>query len=50
MSDPKIRRFSGFQIAFHWLVAIPYMVLLLTGAGAWSVDAILYREQKRRRW
>ena len=32
MSDPKIRRFSGFQIAFHWLVAIPYMVLLLTGA------------------
>jgi cytochrome b subunit of formate dehydrogenase len=32
MSDRKFRRFSGFHIAFHWIVAIPYVLLLLSGA------------------
>jgi len=39
---------NGKELAILYL--IPALVLLLTGAGAWSVDAILYREQKRRRW
>ena len=32
------------------LYLIPMIVLILTGAGAVSFDAGLYREQKRRRW
>jgi putative oxidoreductase len=32
------------------LYLIPSIVLLLTGAGAWSLDAGIYRDPKRRRW
>ncbi|MEI7908176.1 MAG: DoxX family protein [Verrucomicrobiota bacterium] len=39
---------SGKELAVLYL--IPGLVLLLTGAGAWSLDASLYREPKRRRW
>jgi len=39
---------SGKELAVLYL--IPALVLLLTGAGAWSLDASLYREPKRRRW
>ncbi len=39
---------NGKELAILYL--IPCLVLLLTGAGAWSLDANLYRESKRRRW
>jgi putative oxidoreductase len=39
---------NGKELAILYL--IPALVLLLTGAGAWSLDANLYREPKRRRW
>ncbi len=39
---------NGKELAILYL--IPGLVLLLTGAGAWSLDATLYREPKRRRW
>lgn len=39
---------NGKELAILYL--IPALVLLLTGAGAWSLDASLYREPKRRRW
>jgi len=39
---------NGKELAILYL--IPGLVLLLTGAGAWSLDANLYRETKRRRW
>ena len=39
---------GGKELAILYL--IPGVVLLLTGAGAWSLDAMLYREPKRRRW
>ena len=29
---------------------IPMIVLILAGAGAYSLDAVIYRENKRRRW
>lgn len=32
MSDGKIRRFTRFQIVFHWIVGVPYMLLLASGA------------------
>jgi len=32
------------------LYLIPLISIILTGAGAWSVDAALYKEGKRRRW
>jgi len=32
------------------LYLIPSIVLLLAGAGAWSLDAGIYRDTKRRRW
>ncbi len=32
MSKAKIRRFSGFQLVLHWVVALPYMALLASGA------------------
>jgi len=39
---------TGKELAVLYL--IPGMVLLLSGAGAWSLDAVIYRESKRRRW
>jgi formate dehydrogenase gamma subunit len=30
--EPRFLRFSGFQRTMHWLIAVPYMVLLGTGA------------------
>lgn len=32
------------------LYLIPMLVLIITGAGATSLDAALYRDTKRRRW
>ncbi|MGC4016835.1 MAG: DoxX family protein [Luteolibacter sp.] len=32
------------------LYLLPCVVLILSGAGAWSFDAALYREGKRKRW
>lgn len=32
------------------LYLVPMVVLILTGAGATSLDAALYRDSKRRRW
>lgn len=32
------------------LYLVPMIVLILTGAGSYSLDAGLYRESKRRRW
>jgi len=29
---------------------IPMIAIILSGAGAWSLDAAIYREGKRRRW
>jgi len=29
---------------------LPAVVLILSGPGAWSFDAVIYREGKRRRW
>ena len=29
---------------------IPMIAIILSGAGAWSLDATIYREGKRRRW
>ncbi|MEI8038676.1 MAG: DoxX family protein [Verrucomicrobiota bacterium] len=55
----------GFYAAAPWFVSLPTLVeskelgllylipmiaLILTGAGAYSLDAGLYRESKRRRW
>ena len=31
-NDARFRRFMTFQIILHWIVALPYMFLLLTGA------------------
>ena len=31
MKRGKVRRFSGFQVVLHWCVAIPYLVLFVTG-------------------
>ena len=39
---------NGKELAILYL--IPGLVILLAGAGAWSLDAGLYRETKRRRW
>lgn len=39
---------NGKELAILYL--IPGLAILLTGAGAWSLDAGLYRESKRRRW
>ena len=32
MSGTKLRRFSIFHIIFHWMIALPYVLLLITGA------------------
>jgi putative oxidoreductase len=32
------------------LYLIPMIVLILTGAGGWSLDAAIFRDAKRRRW
>lgn len=32
------------------LYLLPYVVLILTGAGSWSLDAALCKETKRKRW
>jgi putative oxidoreductase len=32
------------------LYLIPLIVLILTGAGHWSLDAGIYKENRRRRW
>lgn len=55
----------GFHATAPWFVALPTLVdakelgllyliplvaLILTGSGAYSLDAGLYREGKRRRW
>jgi cytochrome b subunit of formate dehydrogenase len=32
MSDPHFKRFSGFHRVLHWVIAIPYIVLLGSGA------------------
>jgi putative oxidoreductase len=29
---------------------IPAVVILITGAGSWSIDSSLYHDSKRRRW
>jgi putative oxidoreductase len=39
---------NGKELAILYL--IPGIVLLLSGAGMWSLDVNLYRETKRRRW
>jgi putative oxidoreductase len=39
---------TGKELAVLYL--IPGIMILLTGAGAWSLDAGLYREGKRRRY
>ena len=39
---------SGKELAVLYL--IPGLVMLLCGAGSWSLDALIYREPKRRRW
>ncbi len=39
---------TGKELAVLYL--IPGLMILLTGAGAWSLDAGLFRENKRRRW
>lgn len=40
--------FAKKELALMYLVA--GVVVLLTGAGNWSLDAVLYKEGKRRRW
>lgn len=32
------------------LFLIPMIALILTGAGTWSLDAAIYKGEKRRRW
>jgi uncharacterized membrane protein YphA (DoxX/SURF4 family) len=32
------------------LYLIPMVVLIITGSGAYSIDATLHRDVKRRRW
>lgn len=32
------------------LYLLPAVVLILTGAGTWSLDAAVYKEGKRKRW
>lgn len=32
------------------LYLIPMLVLIISGAGAWSADAAIYEEKRRRRW
>jgi putative oxidoreductase len=32
------------------LYLVPAVVLLLSGAGGWSLDAAIYKDNKRRRW
>lgn len=39
---------TGKELAVLYL--IPGLMILLTGAGAWSLDAGIFRESKRRRW
>lgn len=39
---------TGKELAVLYLV--PGLMILLTGAGAWSLDAGILRENKRRRW
>ncbi len=39
---------SGKELALLYL--FPGLVLLLSGAGGWSLDALIHREVKRRRW
>lgn len=39
---------TGKELAVLYL--IPGLMILLTGAGGWSLDAGLFRESKRRRW
>lgn len=43
-SDP----FAKKELALMYLVGA--ITILLTGAGAWSLDAVVYKEGKRRRW
>jgi formate dehydrogenase gamma subunit len=31
VSEPKVKRFSGFHRVLHWLIAIPYILLLASG-------------------
>ena len=40
--------FEAKELAVLYL--IPMIVLILSGAGGYSADALLYREVKRRRW
>lgn len=39
---------TGKELAVMYL--LPGVALLLSGAGGWSLDALLHREPKRRRW
>jgi putative oxidoreductase len=39
---------TGKELAVLYL--IPGLVILFTGAGAWSLDAGIFRERKRRAW
>jgi putative oxidoreductase len=39
---------TGKELALLYL--IPGLMILITGAGAWSMDAAILRESKRRRW
>lgn len=32
MSEPRFKRFSVFHRVLHWLIAVPYIVLLVSGA------------------
>ncbi|MCF7731708.1 MAG: DoxX family protein [Akkermansiaceae bacterium] len=47
---PWVSATGGASKELALLYLIPMLVLLLTGAGAWSLDASLYREPKRRHW
>ena len=55
----------GFHAGAPWFVApptiveakelallylIPLIALILSGGGAWSLDAVVYKEGRRRRW
>lgn len=49
-AHPWVAQGAGPSKELALLYLISTLVLLLTGAGAWSLDAGLYREPKRRYW
>lgn len=49
-AHPWVTQGAGPSKELALLYLVPALVFLLSGAGAWSLDANLYREPKRRYW